>query len=115
MSASTRQEALAEEGDAARAVGSAFGDYVAKVRGGDVGSLPAVLGFVVLVVFFSVKTDRFFSLLNGANMLQQAAGVIFIAMGLVFVLLLGEIDLSAGVAAGAAAAAVGGLFTKHGG
>jgi D-xylose transport system permease protein len=114
MSASTRQEALAEEGDAARAVGSAFGDYVAKVRGGDVGSLPAVLGFVVLVVFFSVKTDRFFSLLNGANMLQQAAGVIFIAMGLVFVLLLGEIDLSAGFAAGTSAAAMAVLLTKHG-
>ncbi|HEX2807732.1 MAG TPA: ABC transporter permease, partial [Kineosporiaceae bacterium] len=92
---------------------SAFQDYVAKVRAGDVGSLPAVLGFVVLVVFFALKTDQFFSLLNGANLLQQGAGVIFVAMGLVFVLLLGEIDLSAGFAAGTAAAAMGVLMTQH--
>jgi D-xylose transport system permease protein len=92
---------------------SAFREYVAKVRAGDVGSLPAVLGFIVLVIFFAVKTDQFFSLLNGANLLQQGAGVIFVAMGLVFVLLLGEIDLSAGFAAGTSAAAMAVLLTQH--
>src|SRR5690242_1436961 len=82
-------------------VGSVVGDYVAKVRGGDVGSLPAVLGFIVLVVLFSaLKPDRFPTAYNAANLLQQSAGIIYVAMGLVFVLLLGEIDLGAGFTAG---------------
>lgn len=93
-------------------IASALSEYVSKVRGGDVGSLPAVLGFVVLVIFFSTQTDTFFTLLNGANLLQQSASTIFVAMGLVFVLLLGEIDLSAGFAAGTSAAVMGVLVTQ---
>ena len=94
-------------------IGHAFTEYVSRVRGGDVGSLPAVLGFVVLVIFFATQTDTFFTLLNGANLLQQGAATIFVAMGLVFVLLLGEIDLSAGFAAGTSAAMMGVLLTKQ--
>jgi len=92
----------------------AFGDYLAKLRGGDVGALPAVLGFVALVIFFSVlRPDTFATKLNWANLLNQSAAVIFIAMGLVFVLLLGEIDLSAGYAAGTSAAVLAVLLTDH--
>jgi len=101
---------LAESGSPLTA---AFQDYVATVRAGDVGSLPAVLGFIVLVAYFGFGTDQFFSLLNGANLLQQGVGIIFVAMGLVFVLLLGEIDLSAGFAAGTSAAAMAVLLTQH--
>jgi D-xylose transport system permease protein len=50
---------------------------------------------------------------NAANLLNQSAAVIFIAMGMVFVLLLGEIDLSAGFTAGTAAAVLAVLATKH--
>jgi D-xylose transport system permease protein len=104
-------------GDQAATEGSpivaAISEYLSRVRGGDVGSLPAVLGFVVLVIFFSTQSRTFFSLLNGANLLQQSAATIFVAMGLVFVLLLGEIDLSAGFAAGTSAAALGVLLTKQ--
>jgi D-xylose transport system permease protein len=99
-----------EEGGSAIAL--AVRDYIDRVRGGDVGSVPAVLGFIVLVIFFAAKTDTFFTLLNGANLLQQGASTIFVAMGLVFVLLLGEIDLSAGYAAGTSAAAMGVLLTQ---
>src|SRR5512142_2419080 len=94
-------------------LGSVVSEYLSKVRAGDVGSLPAVLGFIVLVIFFSLKSDRFFTLLNMANLLQQGAGIIYVAMGLVFVLLLGEIDLSAGFAAGTSAAVMGVLLTQH--
>ncbi len=104
-------EAAADTGG----IGEAVHDYFAKVRGGDVGSLPAVLGFIVLVVFFSVvRTETFPTPLNAANLLQQSAGVIYVAMGLVFVLLLGEIDLSAGYAAGTSAAILGVLLTERG-
>jgi len=96
-------------------LGDAVRGYVARVRGGDVGSLPAVLGFVALVVFFSaMRPESFASTRNAANLLNQAAPVIFIAMGLIFVLLLGEIDLAAGFTAGTGAAVLAVLLTDHG-
>ena len=65
------------------------------------GSLPAILGLVVLFVVFSSLNDRFLTTYNMANLVVQAGSIIVLAMGIVFVLLLGEIDLSAGVAGGA--------------
>jgi D-xylose transport system permease protein len=89
--------------------------YWNRVRGGDIGALPAVLGFLVLVILFSaLKSDLFPTAYNAANLLQQGAAVIYIAMGLVFVLLLGEIDLSAGLTAGSSAAIMGVLMTERG-
>jgi D-xylose transport system permease protein len=99
----------------ANGVGGALSAWWARVRGGDVGSLPAVLGFVVLVILFSVlEPESFASTRNFSNLLNQAAPVIFIAMGLVFILLLGEIDLGAGYLAGTSAAVMGVLMTNHG-
>ncbi len=77
--------------------------YGRRVRGGDMGSLPAVVALIVLSLFFWAVHPSFGSLGNFANLLQQAAPTIFLAMGLVFVLLLGEIDLAAGTAAGVCA------------
>ena len=86
-------------------IGQAVGDYFNRVRGGDVGSLPAVLGLIVLFLLFTIlKPETFFSFFNFANLLNQSAAIIVLAMGLVFVLLLGEIDLSAGFTAGTSAA-----------
>jgi D-xylose transport system permease protein len=67
------------------------------------GSLPAILGLIVLFIVFSSLHDRFLTTYNMANLVIQSAYIIVLAMGLVFVLLLGEIDLSAGVAGGASA------------
>ena len=93
----------------------AFNEYVARVRGGDVGPLPAILGLAVLLVIFSVlRPDTFTNSFNFANLLIQSAPVIVIAMGLVFVLLIGEIDLSAGFTAGVAGATLGVVSTNHG-
>ncbi|MCH9840499.1 MAG: ABC transporter permease [Candidatus Nanopelagicales bacterium] len=78
--------------------------YRIKVRSGDMGSLPAVIGLVVLVILFSLANPVFFTSLNFANFFTQAAVVMILAMGLIFVLLLGEIDLSAGVTSGVAGA-----------
>ena len=100
---------------APRELGTAVSDYVARVRGGDVGSLPAVLGLVVLFIVFSiVRPDTFTNAFNIANLINQGAAVIVIAMGLVFVLLLGEIDLSAGWTGGTAAAMMGVALTRNG-
>lgn len=95
-------------------LGGALQEYLSKLRGGDVGAMPAVLGLVVLVIFFTaMRPNDFANLFNAANLLNQSARVIFIAMGLIFVLLLGEIDLSAGFTAGTAAAVLAVLATHH--
>jgi D-xylose transport system permease protein len=87
--------------------------YAARVRGGDMGALPAVLGLIVLCVGFGIARPVFFSATNFANLFTQGAAVVAIAMGLVFVLLLGEIDLSAGFASGVCAAVLAVLLTQH--
>jgi D-xylose transport system permease protein len=89
-------------------------EYVARVKGGDVGPLPAILGLVVLlIVFSSLRPDTFTNSFNFANLLIQSAAVIVIAMGLVFVLLIGEIDLSAGYTAGVSGAMLGVVATRN--
>lgn len=75
-----------------------------RVRGGDMGALPAVGGLVVLGILFSVLSPFFLTERNFANLLNQAATLVMLGMALVFVLLLGEIDLSAGVTGGVAMA-----------
>jgi D-xylose transport system permease protein len=95
-------------------VASHIHDYWGRVRGGDIGSLPAILGLIVLCLIFGVARDTFFSALNFANLFAQGAQVMFIAMGLVFVLLLGEIDLSAGFASGVCGAVMAILLTNQG-
>ncbi|MEV6601194.1 ABC transporter permease [Actinoplanes sp. NPDC051346] len=99
---------------AAPTVASHLHDYWGRIRGGDIGSLPAVLGLIVLCLIFGVARPTFFSAVNFANLFSQGAAVIFIAMGLVFVLLLGEIDLSAGFASGVCGAIMAILLTNQG-
>jgi ABC-type xylose transport system permease subunit len=94
------------EGDrTADSVGGVVRAYLDRVRGGDLGALPAVLGIVVLGILFTIlRPDTFLTPLNLTNLLVQAVPITVLAMGLVFVLLLGEIDLSAGVVSGVCAA-----------
>ena len=87
--------------------------YVQRVRGGDMGALPSILGLLVLFIVFWIANDKFLSYLNMANLITQAGPIIILAMALVPVLLLGEIDLSAGVAGGVAACVMGVLIVKH--
>jgi D-xylose transport system permease protein len=95
-------------------VGAYARDYLARVLGGDIGSLPAVLGLLVLCLLFSSFRPQFATLGNFANLFLQGAAVTVIAMGLVFVLLVGEIDLSAGFASGVCAAVLAALLTWQG-
>ncbi|MFI6866927.1 sugar ABC transporter permease [Nocardia sp. NPDC050406] len=89
-------------------------DYVIRVRSGEIGSLPAILGLIALVVLFSVLSDVFLSLNNMANLLAQGAGQTIIAIGIVYVLLIGEIDLSAGTASGVAGAVLAMHYVENG-
>ncbi len=87
-------------------------DWWSRVKAGQVGALPAILGLLVLCIVFGSMSSVFLTPGNFANLLTQAAAVTVIAMGLVFVLLLGEIDLSAGYAAGVAGAILVVMITE---
>ncbi|MEU7892480.1 ABC transporter permease [Nonomuraea sp. NPDC049152] len=95
-------------------VGNSARAYLERVRGGDMGALPAVLGLVVLCTVFTVLKPVFLTPVNFANLFQQGGQVTVIAMGLVFVLLIGEIDLSAGFASGLCAAVLAVSLTNMG-
>lgn len=97
----------------AATIGESARDYLNRLRGGDMGSLPAILGLIVLFVVFSSLNDRFLTTYNMANLVVQAGSICVLAMGLVFVLLLGEIDLSAGVAGGASATIIALLLIDY--
>ncbi len=85
-------------------IGGAIRSWFNQLRTGDPGALPSILGLLVLAILFSQVSDQFLSAFNLGNIPGQGAYIAVIAMGLVFVLLLGEIDLSAGTAGGACAA-----------
>jgi D-xylose transport system permease protein len=77
-----------------------------NIRTGNLGVLPIVIGLAIIVVFFSFKATSFFTANNFNNIIIQLAGTCMLAYGVVFVLLLGEIDLSIGYLSGLAAVAV---------
>ncbi|HEV7192474.1 MAG TPA: ABC transporter permease [Jatrophihabitantaceae bacterium] len=88
--------------------------YIGRLRTGDPGGLPSLLGLLVLGVIFASTTKDFLSHNNVANLTGQASFFALIALGLVFVLLIGEIDLSAGTTGGMCAAfAAQGLASKN--
>ena len=89
-------------------------NYIARVKGGETGSLPALLGLVILATIFAVANPIFLKPINFANLLTQTATVTTLAMGLTFVLLLGEIDLAAGVTAGLSAAFLAITMSEYG-
>lgn len=90
-----------------------FSDYFARIKAGDIGALPAFLGLFTLGLVFTLSSVFFLTARNMANLITQAAPVMVIAMGLVFVLLLGEIDLSAGFSSGVCGATLVLLINDH--
>ena len=92
--------------DNAAVPGGSIGRYAKSwwdgVRSGDLGSLPIIVGLVVIAIVFQSQNDRFLTSGNFVNLMIQSAAFATIAMGVVFVLLLGEIDLSIGYVSGVA-------------
>jgi D-xylose transport system permease protein len=78
--------------------------YFSRVKGGEMGALPSVLSLFVLTFLFSALNPYFLTQGNFANLLTQTATLMMLAMALVFVILIAEIDLSAGVTSGVAMA-----------
>jgi D-xylose transport system permease protein len=82
-----------------------IGAWAKRVRSGDSGVLPVIVGLIVIVIIFQTQSSVFLSAANLTNLLTQGAPFVMLGMAEVFVLLLGEIDLSIGYS-GAVGAAV---------
>jgi D-xylose transport system permease protein len=97
-----RSKAVATDASA-DLLASSMGDYVAivgrRVRSGESGALPVIVGLIAIVIFFQVKNSLFLSAGNLVNLMAQSAFIITLGMAEIFVLLLGDIDLAAGFTA----------------
>jgi len=81
---------------------------------GDLASARVVLGLALIWIIFQSQNDRFLSAENLTNLMLQITAIGLISVGIVYVLLLGEIDLSVGAVSGLAAAVMAVLNVKHG-
>ncbi|XIE80608.1 sugar ABC transporter permease [Streptomyces sp. SBR177] len=89
-------------------------EFTRKIRGGELGSLPVILGLIVIAIVFQLQNSNFLSASSVANVAVYASGLGIMAVGIVFVLVLGEIDLSMGSVAGVGAAVWAGLQVSNG-
>jgi D-xylose transport system permease protein len=104
---STTAEPPVESSGAAKdTVGAYARRWWTDVKAGELGSLPIIVGLIVIAIVFQTQNDRFLTAGNFVNLIVQTAPYAVIAMGVTFVLLLGEIDLSIGFVSG-----VGGVMT----
>jgi D-xylose transport system permease protein len=96
--------------EAAPPVGYGLADIARRrweaIKAGDVGTLPVIVGLIAISLFFYLKNENFLTAGNFTNLMTQMAGVTTVAIGVVFVLLLGEIDLSIGYVSGIAGVVV---------
>ncbi len=95
-------------------VGGAVRAFVDRVRSGDLGSLPVVVGLIIIWTVFASLNPIFLSSNNLVNLLFDCSTVGVIALGIVCVLMVGEIDLSVGSISGFASAVVGTLWVNQG-
>ena len=96
-------EVLATEGAPADILANSLGDFIrmwwVRVRSGDSGALPVLVGLAAIVIYFDIRSSAFLSAGNLVNLMTQAAWIVVLGMAEVWVLLLGEIDLSIGFSA----------------
>jgi D-xylose transport system permease protein len=95
-------------------IAGAIRAFFDRVRSGDLGMLPVVLGLLLISIVFSTLNPVFLAPNNLVNLLFDAAAVGLISLGVVCVLLLGEIDLSIGSMSGLASAIIGVLWVNSG-
>jgi D-xylose transport system permease protein len=89
-------------------------DFLNRIRTGDLGSLRVLILLAIVWIIFQSQEDRFLSATNIVNLSLQITAVALISVGVVLVLLLGEIDLSVGAVSGVCSAIVAVLSVQHG-
>ena len=98
----------------ATGIGGAVAAFVERVRSGELGSLPVIAGLIIIWTVFTSLNPVFLSANNLVNLLFDCSTVGAIALGIVCVLMVGQIDLSVGSMSGFASALVGVLWVNHG-
>ena len=98
----------------ATGIGGTVSAFVDRVRSGDLGSLPVVAGLIIIWTVFTVLNPVFLSADNMVNLLFDCSTVGVISLGIVCVLMVGQIDLSVGSMSGFASALLGMLWVNHG-
>ncbi|HET8728904.1 MAG TPA: sugar ABC transporter permease [Alphaproteobacteria bacterium] len=98
----------------ATGVAGSISAFIDRVRSGDLGSLPVVVGLVIIWTVFTSLNPVFLSSNNLVNLLFDCSTVGIIALGIVCVLMLGEIDLSVGSMSGVGSALIGVLWVNQG-
>src|SRR6476646_572135 len=98
---------------AADSIGSYFRVAFARVRAGESGMLPVIAGLILISIVFQAMNSNFLTAANLVNLLVQSAVFSLLAMAEVFVLLLGDIDLSVGFVAGLSAAIMAVALGPH--
>lgn len=91
-----------------------FSEFKRKLHAGDLGSIPVVVGLILICVIFQSLNSQFLSAQNLSNIAVTMVGTGMMAVGIIFVLLLGEIDLSVGSVSGVSAAITAVLTVTHG-
>ncbi|MFC6156344.1 sugar ABC transporter permease [Kribbella jiaozuonensis] len=99
---------------ASSGVSGAVSAFTARLRSGDLGSVPVVIGLIIIWAVFQIANGSFLSSRNLVNLTLQTTSVGVIALGIVLVLLLGEIDLSVGSVSGLSGAVLGVTFVNKG-
>ncbi|MFJ2958243.1 sugar ABC transporter permease [Streptomyces sp. NPDC087270] len=89
-------------------------EFKRRVKGGELGSMPVIAALIIIFVVFQLANSRFLSADNLTNIGYYLAGAGLLSIGLVFVLLLGEIDLSVASVSGLSAAIFATFTTTHG-
>ncbi|HEY4276696.1 MAG TPA: sugar ABC transporter permease [Conexibacter sp.] len=89
-------------------------ELMQRFTAGELGSLQVILALILIWAVFQIANDRFLSSTNLVNLALQIAGIGMISVGVVMVLLLGEIDLSVGIVSGLCAAIMAVLNVQHG-
>jgi D-xylose transport system permease protein len=110
----TVESAEAQGPEAGKGERSARRETIRRIVQGDLASLRVVIGLALIWAIFQYENDRFLSAENLTNLGLQITAVGLISVGIVYVLLLGEIDLSVGAVSGLAAAVMAVLSVKHG-
>ncbi len=95
-------------------LGGAVRGFIDRVRSGDLGSLPVVVGLAIIWTVFQSLNPVFLSSSNLVNLLFDSSTVGVISLGIVCILMVGEIDLSVGSVSGFASAVVGVLWVNAG-
>jgi D-xylose transport system permease protein len=98
----------------AEGFGGAVSAFVERIRSGDLGALPVIVGLVIIWTVFTSLNPIFLSAENLVNLLFDCSTTGVIALGIVCVLMMGQIDLSVGSMSGFASALVGMLWVNQG-